>query len=65
MKMEIEISGHGGHLCEAWIKGTGIFEIGETIEQAIGRLVRRYPDKFGVEITIHDCQTTAYDRSDK
>jgi hypothetical protein len=62
--MTIYISGHGGHLCEAWLGETCIHEVGNTIEEAIGRLVRKNPEKFKLKIDIYPCETTAYERSD-
>lgn len=62
--MTIYISGHGGHLCEAWLGETCIHEVGSTIEEAIGRLVRNNPEKFKLKIDIYRCETTAYERSD-
>lgn len=59
----ITIDGHGGHLCEAHLDGTGIWETGETVEEAIGRLIRIHPVECGVDITILECSTTAYERS--
>lgn len=59
--MKITIDGHGGHCCEAHSgKNT---EIGYTIEEAIGRLIAKHPEEFGIEIEILDCETSAYDRS--
>ena len=59
--MKIIIDGHGGHCCEAYLDGTGIWEIGYTIEDAVCRLLR-HPE-CGVEIEILPCSTTAYERS--
>ena len=58
--MKITIDGHGGHLCEAWLDGTGIWETGISIDEAIGRLLRYHPQECGVEIKILPCETTAY-----
>jgi hypothetical protein len=61
--MKITIDGHGGHLCQASVEG--FWKTGSTIDEAIGNLVRSYPEVFGIkDITILPCQTTAYDRSD-
>lgn len=60
--MKITISGHGGHCCEAYSDES--LEIGYTIEEAIGRLISKHANEFGIEIEVLDCQTTAYDRSD-
>jgi hypothetical protein len=61
--MKIIVDGHGGHLCEAHLEGTTYFEVGETIEEAVGSLVRFHAEHFGVDIEILPCQTTAYERS--
>lgn len=49
-------------MCEAHLEGTSYFEVGETIEEAIGFLVRLHAEQCGLEIEILPCQTTAYDR---
>lgn len=59
--IKIEISGHGGHCCEAY--SDNHMEVGQTIEEAIGRLITMHPEDFGIEINLYDCQTTAYNRS--
>lgn len=61
--MKITIDGHGGHLCEAHLDGTSYWVVGDTIEDAIGMLIRKYPKECGVELEILPCSTTAYDRS--
>lgn len=59
--MKITISGHGGHCCEAYSDKS--MEFGYTIEEAIGNLITKHPEDFGIEIEVLDCGTTAYDRS--
>jgi hypothetical protein len=59
---KIIIDGHGGHLCEAHLNETGIFEVGETIEEAIGKLIKNHKES-GFEIKILPCSTTAYEKS--
>ena len=60
---KIVIDGHGGHLCAAYLPDRGMHAVGDTIEQAIGRLVRENKEEFNVSVQILPCETTAYDRS--
>jgi hypothetical protein len=59
---KIKIKGHGGHLCEAWLNETVIMEIGDSIENAIGKLIKNHPE-CGFELEISPCSTTAYTTS--
>lgn len=59
--MKITISGHGGHCCEAYLNGC--MEIGYTINDAIGQLIRNHPKECGLDVEILPCSTSAYERS--
>ena len=58
----IKIKGHGGHLCEAWLNETKIMEISDSIENAIGKLIKNHPE-CGFKLEISPCSTSAYIRS--
>ena len=41
---EIFITGHGGHMCEAWCDND--YDVGSNIDEAIGRLISKDPEKY-------------------
>lgn len=59
---KIKIKGHSGHLCEAWLNETGIMEISDSVENAIGKLIKNHPE-CGFQLEISPCSTTAYTKS--
>lgn len=63
--MKIFISGEGGHMCSASIKHEThyLYEVGDSIQDAVGRLIAIHHKELGIDIEIAKFNTSAYDRS--